>query len=652
MTRVRHRLLLVLALAATAAGALFAQPPANSGTILVSLIDRPIGKETFELRADGQGWLFTADLNLLERGGALQFSGTLQLGADLSPRRLTTKGRTYRFVNSDASVEIAGSTARVDQFGQTTTVPLPRTFFAALSYAPLASRALLIRYWEKHGRPASVTVVPGLPARTVRIQARGTDSVSVGGRDVRLRRFTVDGVVWGRETVWLDERDRFAAIVSRIHILPLEAVREDLKNSLPALQRVAIEDAVRDLAAMSAQAAPIADGSFALTGATVIDGVASAPLEDATILVRDGRIAAVGPAGTTQVPSGVRRIDARGKTIIPGLWDMHAHASQIEWAPAYLGAGVTTIRDMGGERAFLVAFRDALAAKRGPGPRMLLAGLVDGDAPDAFGNVVAGTAETARAVVDRYHADRFEQMKLYSLLQPPVVDAIVARAHEHGMTVTGHVPTALGIRRAVEAGMDHVAHMPVGGDPQSPATRETIDLLAAKRVVVDPTLPWGELLGRARETPVDQIEPGLKDGPPALVMNYRSVTNTGDAAAARSRVERQLATFKALHAAGVPIVAGTDGAVPGHSVLRALELSVQAGLTPMDALRTATVVPARAMGLDKDVGTIEPGKRADLVILDANPLADISNVRRIRFVVAQGRIYEPAELWKAAGWGR
>ena len=173
----------------------------------------------------------------------------------------------------------------------------------------------------------------------------------------------------------------------------------------------------------------------------------------------------VGPGASIQVPSGVRRVDARGKTIVPGFWDMHAHASQIEWAPAYLGAGVTSIRDMGGERAFLVAFRDALAAKRGPGPRMLLAGLVDGDAPDAFGSVVAGTPEAARAVVDRYHADRFEQMKLYSLLQPPVVDAIIARAHEHGMTVTGHVPTALGIRRAVEAGMDHVAHMPVGGDP-------------------------------------------------------------------------------------------------------------------------------------------------------------------------------------------
>lgn len=650
--RLRDRYVPAVIFAFAAIAGLPGQAPVDTGTVLVSLIERPIGRETYELRADGQGWLFTGDLNLLERGGTLQFKASLHLDADLSARRLTTAGRTYRFVNSDVNVEIAGLAAQVTQFGQTTRVPLPRTFFAALSYAPLTSRALLIRYWERHGRPANVALVPGTPTRNVRIQSRGTDTVRLGAQNVRLKRYTVDGVIWGRETLWLDERDRFAAIVSRIHILPLEAIREDLKDAWPALQAIAVQDAMADLSAMSKQAAPVADGAFAITGATVIDGTDRAAVEDATLLVRDGRIAEVGPSARVTIPAGVRRIDGRGKTIVPGLWDMHAHASQIEWAPAYLAAGVTSIRDMGGERGFLTAFRDALAAKRGPGPRVLLAGLVDGEAPNAFGQYTASTPDAGRALVDRYHADRFEQMKLYSLLQPPVVDAIVARAHELGMTVTGHVPTALGIRRAVEAGMDHVAHMPVGGDLQAPATRETIELLAKRRVVIDPTLPWGELLGRAPETQVDQIEPGLKSGPPALVMNYRSVTNQGDAAAAKARVDRQLATLKALHAAGVPIVAGTDGAVPGHSLLRALELSVRAGLTPIQAIQTATIGPARSMGLEKEVGTIEPGKRADFVILDGNPLADISNIRRIRWVVGQGRMYEPGDLWTAAGWQR
>lgn len=640
----------MVAAALAACGPLLAQAPADSGTVLVSLIERPVGKETFALRADGQGWVFTGDLDLLERNGALKFAGSLTLAPDLTPTRFTAKGRTYRFVNSDATASIADGVAQVEQFGQSTRVPLRSPYFTALSYAPLSARALLIRYWEKHGRPATLTVVPGTPTRPVQIRARGTDTVQAAGRDVKLRRYTVDGVVWGRETVWIDDRDRFAAIVTRIHILPLEGIRDDLKDALPALQRIAIQDAVQDLAEMSARTPTVAANTFAFTGATVIDGTSNAAIEDATILVRDGRIAAVGPSARVQIPPGVRAIDARGKTIAPGFWDMHAHAAQIEWMPAYLGAGVTTIRDMGGERGYLVAVRDALAAGRGPGPRMVLAGLVDGEAPGAFSAYTAGTPEAGRAIVDRYHADRFEQMKLYSLLQPDVVSAIVARAHELGMTVTGHVPSSLGIRRAIEAGMDHVAHMPVGGDPDSAATREVIALLAKRHVVVDPTMPWGEVLGRAPETPVEQIEPGLANGPPALVMNYRSVTNNVDAAGARSRVQRQLATFKAVHDAGVPLVAGTDGAVPGHSVLRAVELSVQAGLTPLEAIRTATIIPAKAMGLEKEVGTIEAGKRADLVVFDANPTADIANIRRIHWVVAAGRVYEPAPLWKAAGW--
>jgi imidazolonepropionase-like amidohydrolase len=636
----------------TSLGAPLGQAPSDSGTVLVSLIERPIGKETYELRPDADGVMLTSSLDLLERGGALQFSSSLRLAADLSPARFTAKGRTYRFVNSDAEIDVAGGVAQVRHLGKTTSVTLPRTYFAALSYAPVSARALLIRYWERHDRPATIAVVPGTPTRPVHIAARGTDTVQISGRDVRLRRYTVDGVVWGRETVWLDDRDRFAAIVTRIHILPLEGIREDLKDAFPALQRIAVQDAVQDLAAMTSQAPPIADGAFALIGATVIDGTGRAAIADATVIVRDGRIAGVGPRAEMAVPSGVRQVDARGKTIVPGFWDMHAHASQIEWFPAYLAAGVTSIRDMGGERGYLVAVRDALAARRGPGPRMLLAGLVDGDMPNAFGSVTAGTPDAGRAVVDRYHADRFEQMKLYSLLQPDVVTAVVTRAHELGMTVTGHVPTALGIRRAIEAGMDHVAHMPVGGDPQSPETREVIDLLAKRRVVVDPTLPWGEVLGRAPETAVAEIEPGLALGPQALVMNYQSVTNNVDAATARSRVVRSLATLKALHDAGVPIVAGTDGAVPGFSVLRSIELAVQAGLTPMDALRTATIVPAKAMNVDKEVGTIEAGKRADLVVLDANPLIDIANIRRTRWVVAQGRMFDPTQLWTAAGWGR
>ena len=628
----------------------FAQAPARSTTVLVSLIDRPVGREVFSSTTENGATTYAGDLDLTERGGRLQVSSSLTLDRDLTPTAFTAKGKSYRFVNVDASVKVSGGVATVTNLGRTTTFEAPRRFFVAQSYSPLSARALLIAYWKQAGQPSALPVMPGEPTRDVRISMAGVDQVTVSGRPVRLQRYTVDGIVWGKETVWVDEQGQFAAIVTRIHILPLEGVREDLKAAWPELRQSAVADRMRDLAEWRRTATPVAEQTFALTGARLIDGTGREPINDAVIVVRDGKIAAVGPRASTRVPSGVRALDVSGATITPGFWEMHAHAAQVEWLPAYLAAGVTTVRDMGGEQPYLVAMRDAVASGTGLGPRVLLAGLVDGDADGAFGAVVAGSPAQGREVVDRYHAAGFDQMKLYSLLQPDVVSAITARAHELGMTVTGHVPTALGLTKAVEAGMDHVAHLPINGDPRSAQDQATIAVLAKRKTVIDPTLPWNELLGHAPETPLESFEPGFAHAPPALLANYRSVKNDTDAASARKRVMDSEAMVKALFDAGVPIVAGTDGALPGYSVLRSIEMYVEAGLTPMQAIESATRVPAESMGRGRESGTIEAGKRADLVVLNANPLDDIHHVRDLRWVIARGRILAPAPLWKAAGF--
>ena len=185
------------------------------------------------------------------------------------------------------------------------------------------------------------------------------------------------------------------------------------------------------------------------------------------------------------VPAGVKSIDARGKTIIPGLWDMHAHVALPEWGPQYLGVGVTTVRDMGGEKSFLIALREAFRSGRVLGPRLLLAGLVDGSGPGAFGTVYADTPEQGRSVVDAYHAAGFQQMKLYTLITPEVAGSIIRRAHELGMTVTGHVPRAMTLESMVDSGADNVAHLPVRGDASTDAVKQQIQMLAAKHVVID-----------------------------------------------------------------------------------------------------------------------------------------------------------------------
>jgi len=136
-------------------------PQPESGILLVSLIDRPVGRETYSIRQEGDGIAFTSDLDLTERGQRLQISSSLRAGADLTPTEFSVKGKSYRFVNVDAAVKVAGGIATVTNLGETKTFEAPRRFFTAQSYAPLSARALLIRYWERQGRPATIAVLPG-----------------------------------------------------------------------------------------------------------------------------------------------------------------------------------------------------------------------------------------------------------------------------------------------------------------------------------------------------------------------------------------------------------------------------------------------------------------------------------------------------------
>jgi imidazolonepropionase-like amidohydrolase len=317
----------------------------------------------------------------------------------------------------------------------------------------------------------------------------------------------------------------------------------------------------------------------------------------------------------------------------------------------YLASGVTTARDMGGEFDVVTALRDAWRDGTAIGPRLLLAGLVDGPGPASFGAVTAANPGEGRAVVARYKAAGFEQIKLYSLLDRPTIAAIIAAAHAAGLTVTGHIPSALtgGMREGIEMGMDHVAHLTVRDAPGTSAMSDTIAFLKAHGSVIDPTVSWNELLGRSPETPIAAFQPGIAHAVPALRRLIEGA-NGGNVTPgqARDRLTRSLQIIKALHDGGIPIVAGTDKGVPGVSVAREIELYVQAGMTPMDAIRAATAVPARVMGLARESGTLTPGLRADLIVVDGNPLERITDIRNVTMVSIGGRLYDAARLWRAS----
>ena len=620
----------------------------EEGTIRLFYLQHPLGYERYTLSGDGGDLLLTSDFDFTDRGGQVQLVATLRMGGDWTPRRFQAKGKSYRFVNVDSEVAFDGGSASVRVRNETSRVAIPDQIFAVDGYAPFSVQAMLVRYWSAHGRPEIVATLPGEPLNEVRVEHRGQDEVKVEERVEKLDRFTVEGVVWGRETLWLTESGTFAAAVTRAGGLSFEGVREDLAEALPALAAVAAKEAVSDLGVISRGVSPVASGTFALVGGRVVDGTGRATLEDAIVLVRDGRIDSVGPRAEIEIPPGALRIDVRGKTILPGLWDMHTHVTQVEWGPVYLAAGVTTVRDMGNELELITALRDAISSGSALGPRLLLAGLVDGGGPNAFGTVAAAAPEEGRAVVRRYRDLGFQQVKLYNLLEPDVVAAIADEAHRSGMTVTGHVPAAMTLHQAVEAGMDHIAHLAVRDEPGSEELLRTVRFLREHGTVVDPTLSWGELLGHSISTPIASFQPGFPKIPSPLRRLFDSAGNADvEPAAARARVERGLRIVGELHRAGVPIVAGTDEGIPGHSLHREIELYVEAGLTPLEALQTATIVPARAMELEKELGTVEGGKRADLVVLDADPLERISNIRSVRFVVTDGRMYDSAALWRS-----
>jgi imidazolonepropionase-like amidohydrolase len=587
---------------------------------------------------EGAQSVLTSHFEYSDRGTGVALDTSLTFAPDFTPLSFESHGKSYRYFSVDASVPKAPASAKAS-VGQSRAAEA----FTLDGMAPISAQGLLIQYWLAHGKPAAIAVQPSGDTVRIREKPRGADVPAT------LREFTVDGVVWGTETLFLDARDlHMAMATTTAGVLSFEAADESLAADIPTFTRLALRSRIADAADLMRATPTLQRGTFALVGARLVDATGRPPLERSLVIVRNGRIDAAGPAAAVPVPRDVPLVDVTGKTILPGLWDMHAHIGQPEWGPVYLAGGVTTARDMGGEFDIATALRDAWREGRAIGPRLLLAGLVDGPGPASFGSVTAANPQEGRDAVARYASAGFQQIKLYSLLDRPTVAAIIRAAHASNMTVTGHIPNGLTMREAVEMGLDHVAHLTVRDAPGSEALRDTIAFLREHGTVIDPTISWNELLGRSPQTPIASFQPGIdRVAPPLRRLIEGASGGNVTPEQARDRLTRSLQIIKALHDAGIPIVAGTDKGVPGVSVAREIELYVQAGLTPMDAIRAATAVPARVMGLANDSGTIAPGLRADLIVVDGNPLERISDIRKVTMVSAGGRLYETAALWKA-----
>jgi imidazolonepropionase-like amidohydrolase len=643
------------------------------GKFRLHKFEQAIGEETYETTRDADSLVVKINFKFTDRGTDVPLTATFRSAQDLTPQTFEIKGKTARPVEIDQAVEIRGGKVRLRNRDKWSDAPAPAAnVFTIAGYAPATMQMLLVRYWATHGSPAEL---PMLPAGRIKVEPRGRDVIAVNGKNETLDRFIVEGLIWGREALWLDGHRNLIALISLdAEFDHFEAIREGYESALGIFVARAGADGMAALAGMSKEVSANSTGTIALVGGTLIDGTGTTPVADSAVVIKKGRIVFAGPRSKANIPRHASVVDVSGKFILPGLWDMHAHFEQVEWGPVYLAAGVTTARDCGNEFEFITAVRDAIANGHGLGPRLLLAGIVDGSGNFTIGTQRVDSPEQARTWTDRYHDAGFQQMKIYSSVKLEEVKAVADEAHRLGMTVTGHVPEGLNAYQVIEAGQDQINHigyiadimhdpLPADADRKarrqaaididfnSPAAQKAVTFLKAHHTVVDPTIALFEFFTATSDKPPASFEPGVTRVAPELAEQLTDVGPPSEQSELGAKVfAKDLEIVGVLHRAGISIVAGTDQTVPGHSLHRELELYVQAGFTPMEAIQASSLVPARVMGLEKQVGTVEAGKRADIIVIDGDPLADIRNTRNVEFTIAKGKMYNSSELWRSVGF--
>jgi imidazolonepropionase-like amidohydrolase len=435
----------------------------------------------------------------------------------------------------------------------------------------------------------------------------------------------------------------------------------------------------------------------AITNVTVIDATGASARPHQTVVIRNGRIAEIG--AKVRIPKGATRIVGAGKFLIPGLWDMHTHVAGIsadpKWGksllPIYFAHGVVGVRDMAGDLDALLAWKREQVEGKLIGPRMIVSGpFLDGSAK-GYGFptdvIEVTTPETARKKVRELKKRGVDFIKVGSQLTPEVFNAIAQEAKAQGLTFVGHVPDSVKVEDAAYAGMRSMEHMygmlwAVSGnaaelekranEAREKKDREGIAKLqdeleasfSAEKAATTaalfkqhgtwlvPTLSW-----TLNASTMDKVEANgmLAMLPKKLQAEWepekaRKIFSPRGIAFYSRKIKDDMRLLKVMYDLGVPVLAGSDSldpyVFPGDSLWKELAALNQAGLTPIQALQTATLNPAKFMGRDKDAGTIEKGKIADLVLLENDPLADLSKRPLITGVMQNGKYYSRAELQK------
>jgi len=433
----------------------------------------------------------------------------------------------------------------------------------------------------------------------------------------------------------------------------------------------------------------LGEGLLVLNNVTVVDVRTGTLLPDQTVILDRNHISSIAPSKSTKPPRNAPSVNCRGLFLIPGLWDMHVHLVFGEWfpdaqeisLPLFIANGITGVRDMGSELDVVQRWRDEIEAGDLIGPRIYTSGpMLDGPKPRFPSSVAISTPDDARRAVADLKRRGADFIKLQSLIPREAVFAIADEAKKQGIPFEGHVPDSVRASEMSEAGMksfEHLIGIFEGSSPDEdeflkgnktearflagydpPRAASLASLLAKNQTWQCPTLVWergGNLIDvndfakdqRAKYVPAFWRTKTWARFTDEIMQGY----GADDLATRKKFLDKELEVVGMLHKAGVPFLAGTDTPpgvyiFPGFSLHEELQRFVAAGFTPLEALQTATLNPARFLGMEEQLGTVEKGKLADLVLLSANPLDDIANTQKIAAVVLNGHYFSGKDLEK------
>lgn len=622
-----------------------------------------------EVDTFGPGGQIASTFEFNDRGRGPKIAAHYLLGPDGFPSRTDITGNDYLKAPVDEHFAVENGRAHWKSTSEDASAN-PGGFYVS-NNGPVVEAAMLAGTLAK-AKGAPVKLYPAGEARLEKL----TDTVLEDhGKSVHVTEYAITGLSFEPQTLWLDDDMRFFATPGKWFAFLREGW-ESANEKLDSLQKKAADERYARLAKELARQL---EHPVVIEHVRVFDSENAIAREDQTVVIDGDRLAQAGSSGSVQVPQNAEHLDGSGKTLVPGLFDMHAHLQPLDGL-LNIASGVTGARDMGNDIDELARLQSQWESGTTIGPRVWKSGFIDGPGPfQAPTGIFVSTPEEAQAAVNRYADLGYIQIKLYSSLKPELVPGITKLAHERGLRVSGHVPNGMIASQFVEAGADELQHInfiflnflaskvkdtrtperftAVGAyaakmDLDSKEVKDFINLLLQHHTTVDVTMATFESMftGRPGKASPDfapilsrlpaQVQRGAYSG--GLPVTTETDQLYQDSYAA------MLKMTKKMYDAGVPILAGTDALV-GLMLHRELELEVKAGIPPAKALQIATWNAAKLLRQEKELGSIAPGKKADFVLVDGDPSKNISDIRRCRLVAKNGTFYKSDAVYAAVG---